>query len=116
MKRKKMTAYNEKRSYNRCSFKAPIQFSYFNQEYSEGAYTINHAKNGMCFKSKRRFKVGSTILIRTQNYGSNGSCACRFEGLPQLALGEIKWCREIQDPILSSYNYKAGVKYYAPHY
>ena len=109
-----MTVYIEKRSYNRCSYKAPIQFSFFNQEYSGGAYTINHAKNGMCIKSKHHLKVGSTILIRTQNYSLNGSCSCGFEGLPHLALGEIKWCRKIPDTILSSY--KVGVKYYPSPY
>ena len=109
-----MTAYSEKRSCNRCPHQAPIQFSYFNQDNSFGAHTINHSISGMCFKSKHHVKVKSTILIRTESYASDDSCSCAFEGLPSISLGEIKWCREISDAIFSSY--EIGVKYHGPDY
>ena len=114
MKGENMTAYIEKRASKRCSYKAPIQFSLINKTNPEDAYTINHTKSGMCIKSKHSFKVGSTVLIRIQKYSSNGSCACGFEGLPQMSLGEIKWCREISNSPL--YSYKLGVKYYPSPY
>ena len=109
-----MATYDERRSYKRCPYKAPIGMSFFNSGQWLEAQTLNHCKKGMCIKSNINFQPGSTLLIKTKNYPSKDSCPCAFEGLLMTTLGEIKWCRKMHDAI--SPIYETGVKYYAPHY
>ena len=109
-----MTAYNEKRSYERCPYETPIWLTRFNTGQWLEAQTLNHCMDGMCVKLNFYFQPGTPVLIRVKNYPSDGSCTCNFEGLPTITLGEIKWYRE--HPDITHPSYDVGVKYYAPEY
>jgi len=104
----------EKRSCERCTYAAPVRLTHFNGGHWLEAQTLNHCLEGMCFKSNVHFQPGTALLIRVEHCASNGSCACAFEGLPNICLGEVKWCREIPDATSSSYD--LGVRYFAPEY
>ena len=109
-----MKTNSKKRSYKRCAYDAPIELSCFNSGQWLEAVSVDHCKKGTGIKSNTSFLPGTTLLIRVKNYSSKVSCPCAFEGLPSLALGEVKWCRETPDSIISAF--KIGVKYYAPNY
>ncbi len=109
-----MTANTEKRSCKRCTYEAVIRMMHFNCGHWLEAQTLNHCLDGMCVNSNVHFRPGTALLIRVEHCASNGSCACAFEGLPNICLAEVKWCREISDATLSSYD--LGFKYFAPEY
>ena len=109
-----MATSAEKRSYKRCTCKAPTWVSCYNAEYGREALTINYGEEGMCVKSNIYFQPGTTLLIRAGHCAPKADGTYTFEGLPTIVHAEVKWCREIADPIISSY--ALGVKYYAPYY
>ncbi len=104
----------EKRADERQSFVGPIVFSYFNKELCFDAQTLNHCDSGLCFKSDVDLKPGATVYIKAKKFPPNLSCNTNCRGLRSVALGEIKWCKEIPDPMVHSY--EIGVKYYEPAY
>ena len=110
----KKASYTEKRSSERCTYKAPIRVTRFNAEHWSEAQTLNHSMEGMCVQSRVQFKPETAISIRVEHHVTNGSCNCAFEGLPTTALGKIKWCREAPDEASSFY--EIGIRYYLPDY
>jgi hypothetical protein len=104
----------EKRANERQRFVAPIVFSYFNKEECFDAQTLNHCDSGLCFKSDVCLKPGASVYIRVKKFPLNGSCSSNCAGLRSVTLAEIKWCRELSDPIVHSY--EIGAKYYEPAY
>ena len=109
-----MAASPEKRSYERCTRKAPIWVSCYNTEYGREASTINYGMRGMCVESNTYFQPGTTLLIKAGHCAPKADDTYTLEGLPTIVHAEVKWCREIPDPIISSY--ALGVKYYPPYY
>ena len=109
-----MAASTEKRSYKRCTCKASTWVSYSNAEWGHEALTINYGEEGMCVKSNSYFQPGTTLLIKAGYCGPKADSTYTFEGLPTIVHAEVKWCREIKDPIISAY--ALGVKYYQPYY
>jgi hypothetical protein len=109
-----MKANPEKRVNERRSFAAPIVFSYFNKKECFEAQTLNHCDKGLCFKSDVCLKPGATVYIKVKKFPSNGSCNGHCAALRSVTLAEIKWCREIPDPMV--HTYEIGVKYYESVY
>jgi hypothetical protein len=106
---------SEKRSYKRCKYETSIKLSCFNSGCCwVKAQTLNHCTDGMCVVSNSYLQPGTTVIVRIKNYTSNDSRPFNFEGLPTMAFGEVKWCRENPEVNLSLY--EAGLKYYAPGY
>jgi hypothetical protein len=99
----------EKRVNDRKRFSAPIVFSYFNKEECFKAKTLNHCPGGVCFKSEVYLKPGADILFRAKDPSCN-HCG----GLRIISLAEVRWCREIRDSKVPSY--EIGIKYYDPVY
>jgi len=104
----------EKRSCQRCTYEAPIRMTLFNAGHWRAAQTLNCCLEGMCVKSNARFKPGTAILIRVEYGTSDSSCRISSGGIPTMTLGEVKWCREINEAKFSAY--ELGVKYYTPYY
>jgi len=109
-----MAASREKRSSKRCTCKATTRLSYSNTEGGHEALTVNYGEDGMCVKSNSYFQPGTTILIKTGYRTPQAEGTYTLEGLPTIVHAEVKWCREIKNPIISSYT--MGVKYYLPYY
>lgn len=104
----------EKRVYDRHSFAADVEFSYFNKEHSYFAQTLNIGMGGMCLKSSLFLKPGATLYIRLQKVHPNNSGSGFRQGLRSVTLAEVKWCKEFlseTEPF-----YEIGAKYYAPVY
>jgi hypothetical protein len=104
----------EKRSYKRCTCRAPTWVSYSNTESAHEVLTINYGEEGLCVKSNIYFQPGTPLLIKSGCCAPKAHGAYTFEGLPTVVHAEVKWCRKISDPIIPSYT--LGVKYYAPYY
>ena len=104
----------EKRVYDRHSFAADVEFSYFNKEHLYLAQTLNIGMGGMCFKSSRFLKPGATVYVRLQKIHPNGSGSGACEGLRSATLAEVRWCKEVNNETESFY--VIGAKYYEPVY
>lgn len=109
-----METPTEKRSYKRCVCKTPTWVSYSITELAHEVLAVNYGEEGMCVKSKNCFQPGTPLLIKAGYCMPKAHGPCSFEGLPTIVHGEVKWCREIPDPMIPSY--MVGVKYYAPYY
>jgi hypothetical protein len=88
--------------------------SYSNKESAHEVLAINYGEEGMCVKSKNYFQPGTPLLIKARYSAPKAHGTSTLKGLPTVVHGEVKWCREIPDPVISSY--RVGVKYYAPYY
>ena len=97
MKGNIMKGPTEKRITQRQDYKVPIQVSIFNKKKFFTAQTINNCINGICFKSNTFLRPGTTVYLRVKKLPPDTSGACAFEGLRLATLGEIKWCRELND-------------------
>jgi hypothetical protein len=109
-----MNLRTEKRSSERRPHKGAITFSIFNRQNCVDAQALDYGTNGLKFKSNCALQPGTTICFRVkpEKRGSRQKCAC--EGLPSVALAEVKWCRIMNGSDASFY--EVGVHYYPPHY
>jgi len=105
---------SDKRAHKRNSLSADVTFSYFNQEPSYIAQTLNFGSGGMCFKSSFYLKPGATVNIRLKKIHQNSSDDCFCAGIRNVTLAEVKWCSEVPGDKVS--HYAAGVKYFEPAY
>jgi hypothetical protein len=110
----KMKTNGEKRAYDRHSFSADVEFSYFNKNHSYFAQTMNLGSGGMCFNSSLFLQPGATVYIRLKKIHPNDSGNAFCEGLRSVTLGEVKWCSEVPGNEVS--HYVAGVKYFEQVY
>jgi hypothetical protein len=104
----------EKRACERWNHTAQIAVSYFNQEPSFDNQTLNHSRDGMCFKSSISLQPGASLLIRVKKFDPNNSGRDLSEGLRSVTLAEVKWCSEVSGD--KAPQYVTGVKYLAPPY
>ena len=104
----------EKRACERHRYAADIAFSYFNNEHSYTAHTLNVGTSGMCFKSSLSLIPGATLCIRLKKTHPNDSCSDFCEGLHLVTLAEVKWCHEAPDA--EAFPYGVGVKYFEAAY
>jgi hypothetical protein len=68
----------------------------------------------MCVHSNFLLRPGTTVLVRIRENESNCSHTSAAEGLPTMALGKVKWCKE--NPEAIQFSYDLGIKYFAPAY
>lgn len=109
-----MNVQNERRAYQRCSYRTPVICARFNSDRFYHAKTTNHSQEGINFVSDFPFNTGASIYFRV-DYNSPdehqpGICDCG--GVRQKGLAEVKWCREI--PGGHGSYYKIGLKYHRP--
>lgn len=109
-----MDTLAEKRGYERYCYPADIAFSYFNNEHSFNAHTLNIGAGGMCFKSNLFLQPGATIYIRLTKIHPNSSCSPFCEGLRSITLAEVKWCHEASGSGI--FPFGVGVKYFVSDY
>ena len=109
-----MTTHVEKRTCDRHCHSADIAFSYFNNEHSYTAHTLNVGTGGMCFKSNLFLQPGATLYVRLKKAHPNGSCSGFCEGLHLVTLAEVKWCHETNGA--DAFPYGVGVKYFEAAY
>ena len=109
-----MNTHAEKRAYERHCYAADIAISYFNQEDSYNAHTLNIGTGGMCFKSNIFLQPGATLYVRLKEAHPDGSSSGFCEGLHIVTLAEVKWCQEV--PNGEAFQYGVGVKYFESAY
>jgi hypothetical protein len=105
----------EKRAYERRSYTAEIQFSFFNRKSCFEARTLNCCPGGLGFESDFFLKPGSVVLIRVKKFHPSGPCTGHCQALRLLTLSEVKWCREISSAA-DTFSYGVGVKYFESDY
>lgn len=104
----------EKRACERYRYAADIAFSYFNEEHSYTAESLNFCTGGMCFKTNLFLKPGATVFIRLMKKHSNGCSTDCYDGVRSVTLAEVRWCDERPEAIAMPYG--VGVKYFEPVY
>jgi hypothetical protein len=74
----------------------------------------NYSEDGLYFESDCAFQPGTSIFIRIQKKLTTDAACDVKEGFRSQALGEVKWCKELNAE--GSTYYGVGVKYYKPDY
>jgi hypothetical protein len=90
-----------------------LTLSVFNQDAHFQAEMLNCSQDGVCAQTCQRILPGTSLHVRVD--ASKAGTLAEFV-LPELrttALGEVKWCRSLNDP--SSQQYLIGIRYY-PYY
>jgi hypothetical protein len=106
-----MGARSEKRCEDRQDCDAAVEWAYFNKADFFSARLLNFSKGGSYIECAKSLIPGATILIRLQKdaYYSGESASC---SLRTTALGEVKWCRELQEKQPQLFG--IGVRYHIP--
>jgi len=107
---------SEKRSRQRCNYKAPVTCAFFNSDRFYRAKTTNHSRDGIFFLSNFHLKPGSCIYFRVEGSLKDKMApkCCRCPAFRSTGLAEVKWCRENING--SDSFYTAGLKYYQAPY
>lgn len=82
-------------------------------EYFQGRMA-NYSEDGLYFECESPFQPGTSVFIRIQKKLAADAAGDVKEGFRSLALGEVKWCKELSTE--GSTYYGVGVKYYKPDY
>ena len=104
----------EKRSCDRHYQEAPITVAYFNTNRYICATMLNYSEGGLYFESDFAFQPRTCIYIRIEKKMSDPPGGLFHNGFRSVALGEVKWCAEINKE--ESGKYGIGVKYYELEY
>jgi len=106
-----MAARSEKRCENRQECNAAVEWAYFNKPDFFKAQLLNFSGGGGYIESAQPPIPGATILIRLQACTSSGGDPA-YRNLRTTALGEVKWCRELQAE--QSNRFGIGLRYHFP--
>jgi hypothetical protein len=109
----KSNSARERRKARRHEQQLPMSISVFNQSAFFAAQMVNYSQDGVCVETYQHILPGTSLHIRIDPdplaSAEEPLCHC----FRTTALGEIKWCRAInQNPAPS---YQLGIRYY-PHY
>ena len=104
----------EKRSSDRHYQEVPITVAYFNTSRYRSAKMQNYSEGGIYFESDFAFQPRTSIYIRIEKKGTDLPEFKIENGFRSVALGEVKWCKEINKG--ESGKYGIGVKYYEQEY
>lgn len=104
---------NEKRQGNRFNHEIPISWAYFNTSVFSSAKTGNFSMSGMHLVSDSECYPGSPVVIRTIINNPHSNLESSFDGLRQITIAEVKWCRKVSE---SPARYEVGVKYFESEY
>jgi hypothetical protein len=106
-----MGSRSEKRCEDRQHCDAAVEWAYFNKADFFNARLLNFSKGGSYFECAQSPITGATILIRLKKDAYRGGLS-PSQYMRTTALGEVKWCRELQEP--QSRRYGIGVRYHIP--
>jgi len=106
-----MAARSEKRCENRQECNAAVEWAYFNKPDFFKAQLLNFSGGGGYLESAQPPIPGATILIRLQASTSSGGDPA-YRNLRTTALGEVKWCRELQAG--QTCRFGVGLRYHYP--
>jgi hypothetical protein len=106
-----MEDQTEKRSCDRYYQEVPITVAYFNTDRYRSAKMLNYSEGGIYFESDFAFQPRRSIYIRIEKKRTNLIEGEIHNGFRSVALGEVKWCKEME-----SSKYGIGVKYYEREY
>ncbi len=104
----------EKRSRQRCNYKAPVTCACFNSDRFYRAKTTNHSRDGIFILSDFPLKPGSHIYIRVEKdtLAASAQEVYSCEAIRYLGLAEVKWCVGLSPA--HNYQYGTGLKYCEP--
>ena len=105
-----MVARMERRAFERHDGNALITCRYFNGGTPVEGQMVNYSEKGMCFISSTLFIEKSVVFVEIdmnhcEKAEAPNPCATRSS-----SVGEIKWCREIQNN--PSPCFETGLAYY----
>ena len=100
----------EKRNDDRCSCEAIAKWSRFNKTMEFDAKILNFSRAGIYLESDQAVKPETTVFIRLEILLSDTWGSPDSGWLHTIALGKVKWCRELGRN--SDKCYGIGVRYY----
>jgi hypothetical protein len=100
----------EKRSTTRFYDPGSVVCSQFNAADHHDAQMVNFSSSGMCFRTDRFFKPGTTVLIRLTHCPKGAAGRQEEGGLRTTTLAKVLWCRDDED--LSGPRFVNGVHYF----
>ena len=109
-----MKNQSEKRSADRHYQEIPITVAHFNTSRYRPAKMLNYSEGGIYFESDFAFQPRTSIYIRIGKKMTDLPESKIQNGFRSVALGEVKWCKEIGKG--ESGKYGIGVKYYELEY
>jgi hypothetical protein len=109
-----MEHHPEKRSSDRHYQEIPITVAYFNTSRYRSAKMQNYSEGGIYFESDFAFQPRTSVYIRIEKKLTDLHESKIQNGFRSVALGEVKWCKEISKG--ESGRYGIGVKYYEREY
>ena len=109
-----MEDQTEKRSAYRHHQEIPITVAHFNTSRYHPATVLNYSEGGIYFESDFAFQPRTSIYIRIEKQIKDLPESEVQNGIRSVALGEVKWCKEISKG--ESGRYGMGVKYYELEY
>ncbi len=90
----KMNDYEEQRKYKRYVHESPLSLYYNeNDTVLSNAVLVNYSRNGMCFETSEKLKVGDHISIRMENIDDGFP---NFENEGEFN-GYIRWIEELEN-------------------
>ena len=107
-----MTQKKEKRADERFASNTAIIFSNFStKNWTENrSVTLNLSAGGMCFESRRSFKLHANLYIRSGQNSETIAGAGNWDLMHISTLAEVRWCRESSRE--DGTWYSIGVKYF----
>jgi hypothetical protein len=70
---------------------------------------LNFSPRGMCFRTDKRFKPGTTVTIRLNQCPQGKAVHQEEGGLRTMTLAKVQWCQNDENP--SGHRFMSGVQY-----
>lgn len=103
---------SEKRSEDRSTCDADIEWVYFNKPDAHAARLLNVSPSGGYFECRHSIIPGATILVRVHHGVSGAPDGPAGAPLRTAALAEVKWCRDLPDRSPAAFG--IGIRYHLP--
>jgi len=100
----------KKRSTTRFYDQGLVICSLFNAADPHDAQMLNFSQSGMCFRTDKLFKPGTTVLIRLNQCPQCEAVQQEEGGLRTMTLAKVQWCQDDENP--SGYRFMSGVQYF----
>jgi len=101
----------ERRRFCRHAQRLPLIMSVFNQGALFQAQMVNCSEEGLCAEACQRILPGTSLHLRIDASEAGTLQQAVFSELRTTAVGEVKWCRSIEEE--SSPCYRFGIRYYS---
>lgn len=100
----------EKRSTTRFYDYGSVICSLFNAADHHDAQMLNFSQSGMCFRTDKLFKPGTTVMIRLNKCPQCKAVHQEEGGLRSMTLAKVQWCQDDED--LPGPRFVSGVQYF----